>query len=222
MTGILAAPILMVAPVAFEFGYVPSSAATSTADLTTYTFTDVPFGDAAATRTIVVAIAGRAGANRSISSVTIAGISATEINQSSNTAGGFDSICGIYRADVPTGTSGTIEVVFSAGMVRSGIASYRMIAGKSGSYDSTVVNAGTSGTINIPAGGAALASAMSVASTSASWSGLAEDVDVTIESAITFSTASDTFVSAQSGRSVSVTWGSSTQPSMCIASFEPA
>lgn len=206
----------------FSFAYINGSAANSGTDQAAYTFSDVPLGDPDDTRTIVVAVAGRAGTNRSISGVTVAGVAATEIAQSSNTAGGFDSITGIYRADVPIGASGDIIVTFSGGMVRAGIAAYRMVRGAPGAYDSTIANSGTSGTIDVPAGGAALAVTLTNAAATATWAGLAEDVDMVLESTSSFSTASGKFESAQFDLSVSATWSSSSRPTSCIASFAPA
>lgn len=206
----------------FSFAYINGSAASSGTDQATYTFSGVPFGSPAATRTIIVAVAGRAGTNRSISSVTVGGVTATEITQSSNTSGGFDSITGIYRADVPAGASGSVVVTFSGTMVRAGIAAYRMEAGAAGAHAFTALNTSTAGTIDVPAGGAALAVAFTNAVATATWSGLTEDTDVQIESASSFSTASGTFESAQSGLSVSASWSSSNAVTACIASFAPA
>lgn len=213
----------LLVPKRFDFAYIPGSAAGSGTDLTTYTFGSVPLGSPDGTRTIVVAVTGRASKNRSISSVTVAGVAATEIAQSSNTAGGFDSITGIYRADVPIGASGDIIVTFSGGMVRAGIAAYRMVHAASGAYDSTIANSGTSGTIYVPAGGAALAVSFTNAVATATWTGLTKDgSDTVLESASSFSTASGKFESAQSDLSVSATWSSSSSPTSCIASFAPA
>ena len=211
-------PALLIAK-RFSFAYINGSAAKSSTNQATYTFSDVPFGSPAATRTIIVAVAGRAGAtNRSISSVTVGGVTATEITQSSN--GG--SITGIYRADVPAGASGSVVVTFSGTMVRAGIAAYRMEAGAAGAHAFTALNTSTAGTIDVPAGGAALAVAFTNTVARVTWSGLTEDTDEQIESASSFSTASGTFESAQSGLSVSASWSSSNAMTACIASFAPA
>ena len=213
-------PALLIAK-RVSFAYINGSAAKSSTNQATYTFSNVPFGSPAATRTIIVAVAGRASTNRSISSVTVGSVTATEITQSSNTSGG-DSITGIYRADVPAGASGSVVVTFSGTMVRAGIAAYRMEAGAAGAHAFTALNTSTAGTIDVPAGGAALAVAFTNAVATATWSGLTEDTDVQIESASSFSTASGTFESAQSGLSVSASWSSSNAMTACIASFAPA
>lgn len=213
-------PALLIAK-RVSFAYINGSAASSGTNQATYTFSNVPFGSPAATRTIIVAVAGRASTNRSISSVTVGSVTATEITQSSNTSGG-DSITGIYRADVPAGASGSVVVTFSGTMVRAGIAAYRMEAGAAGAHAFTALNTSTAGTIDVPAGGAALAVAFTNAVATATWSGLTEDTDVQIESASSFSTASGTFESAQSGLSVSASWSSSNAMTACIASFAPA
>ena len=213
-------PALLIAK-RFSFAYINGSAASSGTNQATYTFSNVPFGSPAATRTIIVAVAGRANTNRSISSVTVGGVTATEITQSSNTSGG-GSITGIYRADVPAGASGSVVVTFSGQMVRAGIAAYRMEAGAAGAHAFTALNTSTAGTIDVPAGGAALAVAFTNAVATATWSGLTENTDMQIESASSFSTASGTFESAQSGLSVSASWSSSNAVTACIASFAPA
>lgn len=215
--------LLLLARQQFDFAYIPGSAASNTVDQTTYTFSSVPLGNPDGTRTIVVAVMGRAAANRYISSVTVAGVAATEIAQSSNTypAGGEDTIAGIYRADVPAGTSGAIVVTFSGGMVRAGIAAYRMVHAAPGVYYAAIVDYGSSGTIAVPAGGAAIAVASNAILATATWTGLTEDVHMDVESKSSFRTASDKFESAQPSLSVSVSWSGPSR-TLCIASFAPA
>lgn len=94
-------------------------------DLTTYTHASQNFGSASADRFIVAVVTGRAAANRTISSVTIGGVAATEAVQhvlNGNTVG-------IYYAAVPSGTSGDVVVVWSAGMVRSGVGLWAVTGG---------------------------------------------------------------------------------------------
>lgn len=75
-----------------------------------YTFSSSSFGTASSTRRIIVSIAG-ANNSRTISSVTIGGVSADIVLQYS--ASGDNNTVGIAIALVPTGTSGSIVVNWS-------------------------------------------------------------------------------------------------------------
>jgi hypothetical protein len=99
---------------------------TSTTDLTTYTFSGMDFGDANADRKIIVCIQGHANSARSISSVTIGGVTATElVSQADASVGGHRAA--IYGAAVPTGTSGNVVVTFSGSMLRASAHTYRKL-----------------------------------------------------------------------------------------------
>ena len=88
--------------------YLGSNSSITTA--TTYTVTAAALGTAAADRSIIVAIAG-ANSSRTISSVTVGGVSAT-INVQ-YTEAGDNNVVGIATALVPTGTTGDIVVTYS-------------------------------------------------------------------------------------------------------------
>lgn len=91
--------------------------AESTSDLTTYTFAAQPIGDAAADRRVHVGVGGSQSI-RTISSVTIGGVTATQNIQHS---GDQASTAAIYTANVPTGTTADVVVVWSGGQQRCGI-----------------------------------------------------------------------------------------------------
>ena len=94
-------------------------------DLTTYTFSSQNLGTAAPDRHIIVGVAARKGGSATtISSVTVGGVSATIVDQYSNSDSN-SNISGIAIASVPTGTTGDIVVTFGAQMVRAVIAVYR-------------------------------------------------------------------------------------------------
>src|SRR3990167_2651308 len=101
-------------------------AAVDTTEATIYTFSSQSLGTAAADRYIVVAIAARGlGTTRTISSVTVGGVSAT-INVQTPNITSNTSLTGIVIAAVPTGTTGDIVITFDAQMLRCGIGLYRV------------------------------------------------------------------------------------------------
>jgi hypothetical protein len=85
----------------------------SGSSLTTYNFSGVGFGEAAADRYIIACVAGTATENRSLSSVTIGDVSAGL----HATTGGVQIPTGVAVANVPTGASGTVSITFTSGMV---------------------------------------------------------------------------------------------------------
>ena len=98
----------------FEAQYV--SAANSTA----YTFSSCDLGTAASNRSIVVGVGGgqSSSGNRTVSSVTINGVTATKATEQLSFSGDNTSI---FFAAVPSGSTGDIVVTFSSSMVRAGI-----------------------------------------------------------------------------------------------------
>jgi hypothetical protein len=90
----------------------------------TIEFTNVDFGAEDSTRRIYVFVLARASSTRSLSSMTIGGVSATFfIGNSSNSLGPY----AVYAADVPTGTSGTVSVTFNGAVNTTIISVYRVL-----------------------------------------------------------------------------------------------
>ena len=129
-----------------EASFVGSDSSSSA--LTTYSFASVALGDAFTDRYILVAIAPGGAANRSISSVTIAGISATVHVQGTYAVGGDTSEpqMGWAGAFVPSGTTGTISVTFSGSKSTCSISVYS-VANSTGTVVSTGESVG--GTRNL-------------------------------------------------------------------------
>lgn len=194
---------------------------TSTTDLTTYTFSASSLGAEAANRKIVVGILGRSTnpSTRTISSVTVAGVAATAVVYVSNTIG---NVAAFYVADVLTGTTGDIVVVWSAGMQNCTIASYAMFAAASStpSATGTDIASAYSQPLDIPAQGVAFACGAVQANTTATWAGLTEDSDATSEAELT-TFASGEFATLQTGLTVSMTQGSGSDGAMAMCSFGP-
>lgn len=82
--------------------------------LTTYTFASQAIGSASSTRRVIVAVALIADAIRTISSVTIGGVSASAI-VTDDTTNFFSYRLSLYIADVPTGSTASVVVTASGG-----------------------------------------------------------------------------------------------------------
>ena len=192
-----------------------------TTDLTTYTFSSAALGTAASDRKVVVTIHGRSTnpSTRTISSVTIGGVTATEAVSVSNTIG---NRCAIYVADVPTGTTGDIVVVFNDTMQKCAVGSYAMYGAGSSTPTATATDIASafSQTLNIPANGAAFAVAGNQFNTTASWAGLTENYDTAIGSE-TETGASAAFAVEQVGLTISATFSGGTDGAMVMAAFGP-
>lgn len=185
--------------------------ASNTANATVYTFSAQNFGTESADRRIIVAVASRKAATPTTLSVTIGGVAATEV--ASLWHNPSDSqFAGIYMAHIPTGASGDIVLTFGAGMVRAGIGVYSVVGeGSIEIYDTASSNAlDPSILLDIPEGGFALATASFLNASSAIWSGLTEDFDIGIEGQITFTSASDEGLTAETDRAISCNYSPST------------
>jgi hypothetical protein len=84
----------------------------------TLTSTNFAIGAAAADREVFVSVWGLGFTPRTISSVTIGGVSATLV---AGPTGSLGNRRNLYRATVPTGTSATIVVSFSGSYANSGL-----------------------------------------------------------------------------------------------------
>lgn len=185
-------------------------------DQTTYTFNNVDIGVAHSTRRVVVAVASVS----TISSATIGGVSATIHIQ----VGSGDQ-AGLISAVVPTGTTATISITFTAAGLMCGIGVYRLINETSGSphataSDTTVATGVLSTTINVPTNGSLFAVAKAFQKAGPltfTWSGATERYDQAVESLDTHSGASETGLASQTGRTVSVTLSASTNVSGMLA-----
>lgn len=184
------------------------------ADLTTYTFPSQNLGTASAGRYIVALIAGSSGTSgRTISSVTIGGVSASQLGFVSEA--GSTRASSIWIAAVPTGTTGDVVITWSAGMGRCGVGLYSLTGAQTTAFDTATATA-TSGTtlsdtINIPAGGVcfSVATAQVSGDYSWSWTNITEDFDTLLETGSPnhnrFTGASDVFGSSQSGLALTAT-----------------
>lgn len=196
--------------------------ATSTADSSSYTFASQNLGAADAARYIIVGIQCRRTLNtNTISSVTVGGVTASLVVTADR---GNQSKCAIYIAAVPTGTTGDVVVTFSGTANRCGIALWSAVGISSATAsdtDSSITGTAPTMSIDVPAGGFAVAVGCENALTTATWTGLTERSDTQAE--ITMTSASDEFASAQTGLSVTITFASTVADEIgVIASWAPA
>ena len=200
-------PLIRSPKESFSYSYLTEVEDTSNA--ATYNFSSVSFGVPSASRQIIVGTCGVIGSGQTISSVTIGGVSATQVVQASN--GGQP--CGLFIANVPTGTSGTVSVTFSTTMGRAHIGVWRMVAANSAAAEDTISlglgsSGSQSGTIDVSANGVIIAYGIGNNTGNHGWTGVNEDFDTTVESLHAVSGASIQLGSAEIGRTITADPGS--------------
>lgn len=162
---------------ALEYDFLQAAADIS--DSATYTFAAQNLGPAAADRSIIVAIGMRSVSVRTLTSVTIGGVTATVDVQGSNTSNS-QTFVAIAHAEVPTETTGDVVVTFSGAAVRCGVALYRATGPTLAVADSEVTATNTA-TVDNPAGGLVIATTYCGSGIAASWTGVTEDYDTAVE-----------------------------------------
>lgn len=203
------------APLASSVTFTDS--ASSGTNGTSFDFAGIDIGTAAANRWVVVCIKGyqATAADVDFSSVTIAG--ETGIAAVKNEIG--DAAGGIYYANVPTGTSGTISVVFTNSADRCAIMVYDCKMSGGTPYDTaTSVSDPSDLSLSVPAGGIIIGAAIANSNTTVSWTGLDEDVDTTIESSV-YSSASRAFTGQVDPQTISADFGSAVKITSVAASW---
>lgn len=209
------------ASAAITFAYETTLASTS--DLTTYTFAGADIGTADTARCVIVsALSRKAGAAHTLSSMTIGGVSATIIQNQNNTVTNSDTAA-LAAAIVPTGATGDIVVTWSTGVLRTQIGIWTAIntdncTTPSDSDASTAAD--PSVTLTIPAGGVAVGSGLSAAASSATWTGMTENFDTTLESFVTVTGAS-TSTPATGNLTVTIDFAASTETAGVFATWAP-
>ena len=187
------------------FAYLQS--ASSTSDLSAYTFSSQNLGTAASNRYIVAVVASRySSGTPTLSSVTIGGETATIVVQetSSDTAA---NVMGIAIALVPNGSTGDVVVTWSASALRCAVSLYRVTGlGNAIKVDSSTTTSGPdpSLSIDVPVGFVISGAACGTGgAASTSWTGVTEDYDAMIETYLLYTTASVELTTADMARSIS-------------------
>lgn len=188
-------------------------------------FTSYNIGPASPDRRVFVVIHWCEGTiHRTISSVTIGGVSATVHIQEGHSGGSTGFGVGIASAIVPAGTSATISVTMSGSLALHttliSISAITTIGLQLSSpfdtaSDTTAVTSNNlSDTINVPAGGLVIAgftSSTNAAIDAVTWSGVTEEYDVSQTTGslnIRQSMAWSSGLSAETGRTISASPGS--------------
>ena len=218
----------------FFFGSVQSSHTDSAhigADANTFTFSGKALGVAWSNRKIVVAVSGEeTGAARTISSVTVGGVSATVVVSAN--AGGNTNLAALYVATVPTGTTGDIVVTWSGGVNTCAVDVYRLINSKStanATGTDTTVGASEEETasIYVPGGGVAIAAwttDSSAGTRTTTWTNITEQTDREIDGgdSVGFSSGFLRYVGSQASLAVTATAsGALSRGAFVVASFGP-
>lgn len=199
----------------------------------TYTFTNQSLGTASSDRYIIVTI-GAANGQRDITSVTVAGITATQVGQIQSDGGGTaSSTSGIYIAAVPTGTTGNIVVTFTGSHTGCAIGVYAVRNLKSATPlsvvtvgpDNTVTSASATLTTKVSGFVIATAATKENGITGWTWTNATENYDLDLRGLPDFdrATAGATATTSSNG-SVTVTatstTGGSYQVTFVAASFQ--
>lgn len=182
----MAFPFPIVAPYALAATIAYCDEDSLETNLTTYTFTGVGIGTAATDRFVLCAVMAPANSgSRTITSVTIGGVAADQLETTADAAG--ESRWAIWGAEVPTGTTATIEVVLTSAPDRCGIMTFE--ANNLQSTTPTVTATANTGSAALTQGISVLSGGFVVAvggiensASRWSWTNLTERVDVDIGS----------------------------------------
>ena len=190
---------------------------------TNYTFTNHAIGAANATRKVVVMVMSGGGSTGTISGVTLAGNSMTEI------VGGtlwVENDVGMYQYDLSSGTTATIVVSHSGGKGYCSVGVWAVTDAEDSAHDTLSVTGDTTpnGTIDIPANGVLLCGCSASAGsnpTSVAWTGPTELSDSALSGENAVNTcAGDDHETVQSSYSVLATFSPSPgQANLVCASF---
>lgn len=196
--------------------YAFLQSAFSNTNASSYTFAAQNLGAAAADRHIIVAAVGGLSAH-TVSSITVGGVTATNVASVASTANTIRSTLQI--AAVPTGTTGDVVVTLNTTIHDYAIGLYRATGLASAATD----DSGTSGTgdpvsvsgIDVQRNGFAIGAGGSSNILSTTWTELTEDFDQTLDVNQAFgSSASKSY---PSGGSITATMDAFTSGQGCLA-----
>lgn len=179
---------------------ITASSITGAPAWTTKSF-DISAAPATATRTVIVGF-GVGGSGVAVSSVTIMGVSATLI--------GSIASSGVYTemwsAVVPTGTSGTVVINFSAGSSNGCALGMWTIDGHNPTAHDTATATGATASLDIPANGVGFAAQLLWSGSGGyTATGLDEDFDIGSGNSVYVFGSSKEFATLQTGLTVGTT-----------------
>lgn len=158
---------------------------TSGSNFQNFTFTNVTFGEEEPNRLIVIVAAGGKDVLTTVSSMSIGGISAEEASFAQTSTP--DRQSSIWYAVVPTGITGVVTVNWSGPLLRTGIASYRIINQTSNdpvTSNGAFTNSGTSlsSNVSVVAGDVIISTCSSDTLGDVTMTGVTEQQDTLVES----------------------------------------
>ena len=202
----------------------------NSSDLTTYSFTSQPLGNADAARYIIVAVNGHRGdaANRVLNSASIAGVSASIVVQATHSPGSSSAVSAIIIAAVPTGTTGTISLTFSGIMHAASVGVYRTVNLPSATpYATATDNTPSSGVVNpnvnTPGNGLVIAASSQRNGGTVTFNGVTKNFDVDSRTSDYVAAGMAYPVAASTPRAITIT-SSDTSPDNMVgvaASWSP-
>lgn len=194
--------------------------AVSASDLTEYTFAGQAIGTAAGNRKVVVCV-GAGASNRTISTLTVGGVSASLVKRQQST----NNTAEIWQAAVPTGTTADIVITFSGANNQVGIGVFAVYGAQSAAHDTGASTANPmTDNLDIPAFGVAVGVGYSsgTAARTYTWTNLTEYSDDVTEGAASATTAAEAFSTVQTGLTITCTpAGSNVEYAMALASWGP-
>lgn len=195
--------------------------ATTATNGTTMTFSSQNVGTADADRYVIVGIIGRSndGANKTLDSVTIGGVSAT-ISVSGWNSG---NVAAIAIAAVPSGTTATVALTFSDTMTSAGISMWSELKVSSLTATSTGTDTtdALSANINLTNGFVVAIAKSDTGSDSATWTNADENQDGADADSNAYSSGSKSYTTTQTGLAITCDWATGTTRTIfAVASFE--
>lgn len=187
---IIVAPIMTAAPSVGPAVVTWTDATSSSTDASAYTFNTRNIGTAAADRIVVVGVsAGQSGSTVRTCTVTIGGVTATQLVFVAKTSTNSTHV-GLFALLVTSGTTANIVVTLSGAQVRCGIQVWSLtgtggvVTPANTANNTAASTTAVSTTITTVAGGACIGmfgDAISGASQTTTWTGLTEDNDSVVE-----------------------------------------
>jgi hypothetical protein len=181
--------------------------------LSVFTWSGKAIGTAASDRKVVVMVTGtgNTGGAKSVSSLTVGGVSATLVKRNQYSAS-TSYVLEIWQADVPTGTTGDIVATWNAAMYDCSMVAWAVYGAASAAHatineeDEVPMNV----LITIPANGVCIAGIgwNNNSGESITWTNLTEDADTVGGTNWGGGGASGAFSSLQTNRSITATHNS--------------
>ena len=180
----------------------------------TTTFNSVDFGTPDPSRHIIAVPQNRAAAARSLTGVTLGGVTATVVGRDNS---GLNS-SGLVFAKVPDGATGTVVVSWSGGVNRTTVGIWS-VTGIDDLVSYGFRNSG--GTLLVPVGGAVVLGSMNVYSGASTFTGAPRDYNIATGTN-GWAGGHDNVPLGDAARNVDVSWASSSSKTIVAASFGAA